>query len=59
MTQVLVASMNPEKTRNSIDRDSKFMTKSLRNVYLATMTKYYKEYEGNIFVKEFDIKNTL
>ncbi len=59
MTQAFVASMNPEKTKNSIDRNSKFMTKSLKNIYLATMTKYYKEYEGNVFVKEFDIKNTL
>lgn len=59
MTQAFVASMNPEKTKNYIDRNSRFMTKSLRNIYLATMTKYYKEYEGNIFVKEFNIKNTL
>ncbi|AHB40957.1 hypothetical protein P148_SR1C00001G0147 [candidate division SR1 bacterium RAAC1_SR1_1] len=59
MTQALVASMNPEKTKNYIDRNSKFMTKSIRNIYLATMTKYYKEYDGNVFVKAFDIKNTL
>jgi bisphosphoglycerate-independent phosphoglycerate mutase (AlkP superfamily) len=45
MTQALVASMNPEKTKNYIDRNSRFMTKSLRNIYLATMTKYYKDYE--------------
>jgi hypothetical protein len=45
MTQAFVASMNPEKTKNHIDRNSRFMTKSLRNIYLSTMTKYYKEYE--------------
>ncbi|MDD3262424.1 MAG: 2,3-bisphosphoglycerate-independent phosphoglycerate mutase [Candidatus Absconditabacteria bacterium] len=59
MTQAFVASMNPEKTKNYIDRNSRFMTKSLRNIYLSTMTKYYKEYEGNVFVKPFNIKNTL
>lgn len=59
MTQAFVASMNPEKTKNYIDRNSRFMTKSLRNIYLSTMTKYYKEYEWNVFVKPFNIKNTL
>ena len=35
------------------------MTKRLRDIYFVTMTKYYKEYEGNVFIKPMDIKNTL
>lgn len=40
-------------------RDKGFMTKKLSNIYFVAMTKYYKEYQGNLFIKPMDIKNTL
>ena len=59
MTQAIMVSMNPEEAKKYPTRDKNFMTKPLKNIYLATMTKYYKEYTGPVFVKEFVIKNTL
>ena len=35
------------------------MTKKLTNVYFVAMTKYYKEYNGPLFIKPMDIHNTL
>lgn len=35
------------------------MTKTLRNVYFATMTLYYPEYDGPVLIKSAEIKNTL
>lgn len=59
MTQAIMVSVNPEEAKKYPTRNKTYMTKPLKNIYLATMTKYYKEYSGNVFVKEFDIKNTL
>jgi len=36
-----------------------FNEKKLKNVYIATMTKFYKEYNWNIFIKPKEIKNIL
>lgn len=36
-----------------------FETKKLSNLYFATMTKYYKEYDKEFFIKDEDIKNVL
>lgn len=59
MTQAIMVSLDPEEAKKYPARNKNFMTKQLRNVYFAAMTKYYKEYTGPIFIKESDIKNTL
>jgi len=59
LTQALMVSSNPGESQKYATWQKTFLTKPLKNLYIATMTKYYKEYEWNIFVKEFDIKNTL
>ena len=59
MTQAILVSMNKKNAENYPTRDRGFMTKRLSNIYFAAMTKYYKEYEGNLFIKPMDIKNTL
>ena len=59
MTQALMVSMDTEEQEKYPTREKTFITKNLNNIYLATMTRYYKEYTGNIFIKEFNIKNTL
>lgn len=35
------------------------MTKQLNNIYLATMAKYYPEYQENVFLREKNVNNTL
>ena len=59
MAQAITISMDRAEGRKYATRNNAFPTKVLRNVYFATMTKYYKEYTGPIFIKESDIKNTL
>lgn len=59
MTQALMASINEKNTRDYPTRDRHFLLKNLRNIYIATMTKYFKEYQGPLFIQEEDIKNTL
>jgi len=36
-----------------------FMKKNIENLYISTMTKYYKEYDGNVFIKPAEMYNTL
>ena len=36
-----------------------FEVKKFKNLYFATMTKYYKEYSKNYFINDEDIKNVL
>jgi len=45
MTQAIMASIHPDKDKKHTKRSKNFMTKTLRNVYFATMTLYYPEYE--------------
>ncbi len=59
LTQALMVSTHPQEAKNYPTWNRQFMTKSLKNLYIATMTKYYKEYQWSVFVKAFDIKNTL
>jgi 2,3-bisphosphoglycerate-independent phosphoglycerate mutase len=59
LTQALVVSQFPEKGRWYEKWGSGVMTKQLDNLYLATMTKYYKEYDGDTFLDERKIDNTL
>ena len=59
MTQAIMVSMHKKNAENYSTRDRHFMIKRLNDIYVATMTKYFKEYEGPLFVEENDIKNTL
>ncbi len=59
MTQALVVSASPDEAKNYPTWQKEFLTKPLNNLYIATMTKYYKEYSGPTLIKEFNIKNTL
>ena len=59
MTQALMVSANAEEAKKYPTREKNFVTKQINNVYIATMTRYYKEYTGKVFVKEFNITNTL
>lgn len=59
MTQALMVSQDESIAKTYPTRSSNFMTKSVRNLYIATMTTYYKEYVGNVFIKSADISNTL
>jgi 2,3-bisphosphoglycerate-independent phosphoglycerate mutase len=59
LTQALMISQFPEKADSYPQWTGNFMTKSLQNVYLATMTKYYKEYDGGIFLEKKNITHTL
>jgi len=59
MTQAIMVSMNPKVGQEYSTRSRGFMIKRLTNIYLATMTKYYKEYDWPRFIKEQEIKNTL
>jgi len=45
MTQAIMVSMNPKVGQEYSTRSRGFMIKRLTNIYLATMTKYYKEYD--------------
>lgn len=59
MTQAIMVSMNKKNADLYPTRDKNFMTKPLKDIYFVAMTKYYKEYEGNLFIKPMDITNTL
>lgn len=59
MTQALMVSQNPSIAKTYPTRSPNFMTKSVQNLYIATMTMYYKEYVGKIFIKPATIANTL
>lgn len=60
MTQAIMVSCKPELVKEYPARPTNGWTlKHLRNMYLATMTKYYKEYDGNLFIKPMNIVNTL
>jgi 2,3-bisphosphoglycerate-independent phosphoglycerate mutase len=60
MTQAIMVSCNAKLAKEYPARPTNGWTlKNLRNIYLATMTKYYKEYDGNLFIKPMDIVNTL
>ncbi|MCX6823518.1 MAG: 2,3-bisphosphoglycerate-independent phosphoglycerate mutase [candidate division SR1 bacterium] len=59
LTQAIMVSMNRKTAEQYSMRDKHFMTKKLTDIYLVTMTKYYNEYDGHLFIKPMDIKNTL
>lgn len=59
MTQAIMVSINKKNAENYPTRPRHFMIKKLSDIYFATMTKYYKEYEWTTFIPEQDIKNTL
>lgn len=59
MTQAILVSMDKKTAALYPTRNKDFITKPLKDVYFAAMTKYYKEYEGNLFIKPMEIKNTL
>lgn len=49
-----------ELTKTFVEKDFDwFERKIFKNLYFATMTKYYKEYDWNYFVKDPEIKNIL
>ena len=41
------------------EKEINFERKNHKNLYIATMTKFYKEYDWNVFIKPTKIKNTL
>ena len=41
------------------EEENIFKKKKIKNIYICTMTKFYKEYKWNTFIKTKDIKNTL
>jgi len=41
------------------EKEINFERKNHKNLYIATMTKFYKEYDWNVFIKPKNIKNTL
>ncbi|MDD2870943.1 MAG: 2,3-bisphosphoglycerate-independent phosphoglycerate mutase [Candidatus Gracilibacteria bacterium] len=41
------------------DLEIGFERKKLENIYLCTMTKYYKEYDKYVFIKAKEVNNTL
>ncbi|MCX6822767.1 MAG: 2,3-bisphosphoglycerate-independent phosphoglycerate mutase [candidate division SR1 bacterium] len=60
MTQAIMVSCNPKVAKDYPTRPGNGWTlKNLRNIYFATMTKYYKEYDGNLFIKPIQVVNTL
>jgi len=59
LTQALMVSKSQENADSYEKWDPNFTVKSLPNIYLATMTKYFKEYEGDTFLPEKSIENTL
>jgi 2,3-bisphosphoglycerate-independent phosphoglycerate mutase len=54
-----VVSQFPEKAKWYEKWGSGVMTKQLDNLYLATMTKYYAEYDGDTFLESKDVLHTL
>ena len=59
LTQALMVSKKKENADSYEKWDPNFTVKSLPNLYLVTMTKYFKEYEGDTFLPEKSIENTL
>jgi len=59
LTQAIMVSINKTIADEYPTWDKYFLIKRLNNIYFATMTRYYKEYEWPICIKEYDIKNTL
>jgi 2,3-bisphosphoglycerate-independent phosphoglycerate mutase len=59
LTQALMISQFPEKADLYPQWTGNFMTKPLHKVYMATMTRYYKEYDGAIFLEKKEIVHTL
>ena len=59
MTQALMVSQNPKKAELYEKWNKWFITKSMPNLYVVAMTKYYKEYDWPTFLVPKDIKNTL
>lgn len=49
-----------ELTKAFYDNDfDYFERKKLENIFVSTMTKYYKEYDSNVFIKTINIENTI
>ncbi len=60
MTQAIMVSCSPQLAKEYPTRPTNGWTvKNLRNIYFVTMTKYYKEYDGNLFIKPIEVVNTL
>ena len=60
MTQAIMVSANPAlASQYAAWPKTAFPLKQLRNIYIATMTKYYPDYTGALLIKESDIHNTL
>lgn len=59
MTQALLVSIDPKLATHYDTRSTNFVTKKLNNIYFVAMTKYFKEYDGPLFIKPMEIKNTL
>jgi len=59
LTQALMVSQFPEKAGLYSQWTKNFITKPLNNVYLATMTLYYPEYDGVVFIEKEEITHTL
>ena len=59
MTQALMVSRDPALGKMYPTWQAGFSVRTIKNLYIATMTKFYKEYVGPLFIQESDIKNTL
>jgi 2,3-bisphosphoglycerate-independent phosphoglycerate mutase len=59
MTQAILVSMDKKNAERYPTWSKEFMTKKLDNIYFVAMTKYFSEYQANLFIKPMDIKNTL
>lgn len=59
LTQSIMISMDQKNGELYSAREHNIITKRLTNIYFATMTKYFNEYEWSVFIKHTDIKNTL
>lgn len=59
LSQAIIVSMDKKNAEEYPTRDKHFLIKKLDNLYFATMTKYFKEYEWPVFIPGQDIKNTL
>ena len=60
LTQAIMVSCNPALAKEyPMWPQNGWTLKNLHNIYLVTMTRFYKEYDGMVFVKDPEIKNTL
>lgn len=59
LTQAIMISIDKKNGDLYPQREKNFITKRLTNIYFATMTKYFPEYEWPVFIKHKDVKNTL